>query len=136
MKDHRQMFRSIIPYVSCYCSGLQCGKSNLQPGSGVQGCSYGGRRGFSRCRRPTKQLHLRRLGISMSASLQMDGRLPWRNRGNPKLSPKKGIASNPLGSDNSSTPFFGQQRPKGPLKATQWLFRKIVDSRVGTTVGR
>jgi hypothetical protein len=91
---------------------------------------------FSRCRRPTKQLHLRRLGISISASLQMDGRLPWRDRGNPKLPPKKGTASNPLRSDNSSTPFFGRQRPKGPLKATQRLFRKIVDSRVGTSVGR
>src|SRR6266481_7295664 len=61
---------------------------------------------FSRCRRPTKRLHLRRLGISISASLQMDGRLPWRDRGNR------------LRSDNSSTPFFGRQRPKGPLKAT------------------
>jgi hypothetical protein len=91
---------------------------------------------FSRCRRPTKQLHLRRLGIFMSASLQMNGRLPWRDRGNPKPSPKKGTASNPLRSDNSSTPFFGRQRPKGPLKATQRLFLKIVDSRVGTTVGR
>jgi hypothetical protein len=79
---------------------------------------------FSRCRRPTKQLHLRRLGISIPPSLQMDGRLPWRDRGNPKLSPKKGTASNPLRSDNSSTPFFGRQRSKGPLKATQRVFAK------------